>query len=135
MTEDSLKVIIFPFNVNSQYYVNAIELQEFSLWKDVDRKELDVSVLNLLLSLTDEHSVLRGYTIRPELANIPQKGQVLKSNIGTIVTNRAKWEEATRENSQLRKTLREKDQIMEQKLKGGDGTENAQETTETDSSG
>lgn len=90
------------------------------MWKDVDRKELDVSVLNLLLSLTDQHSVLRGYTIRPELANIPQKGQVLKSNIGTIVTNRAKWEEVTRENSQLRKKqkqMEQKDQIMEQKLK------------------
>ena len=76
-----------------------------------------MSVLNLLLFLTDECSVLRGYTIRPKLANIPLKGQVLKSNIGTIVTNRAKLEEVTKENSQLRKTLQEKDQLMKQKMK------------------
>ena len=86
MTEDSLKIIIFPFKVKDQHYVNAIELQEFSLWKvnDVGHKELDVGVLNLLLSLTDKRSVLRGYTIKPELADIPLKGQ---GNIGTIVTN------------------------------------------------
>ena len=90
MTEDELKIIIFPFKVGKEHYVNAIELQDFKLWK-VDKqecKELDLGVLNLLLSLTDECSVLRDYTIEPETANMPQKGQILKSRVGNSVTDK-----------------------------------------------
>ena len=54
------------------------------------------------------------------LKGIPLKGQVLKSNIGTIVTNKAKLEEVTKENSKLRKTLREKDEMMKEMMKEKD---------------
>ena len=54
------------------------------------------------------------------LKGIPLKGQVLKSNIGTIVTNKAKLEEVTKENSKLRKTLREKDKMMKEIMKEKD---------------
>ena len=92
-------------------YVNAIELQEFKLWKvdKQERKELDMGVLNLLLSLTDERSELRDYTIKPETANIPQKGQILKSRVGNIVTDKFLEEQMRKDNSALKKTLREKD--------------------------
>ena len=48
-------------------------------------------VLNLLLSLTDERSVLRGYTIKPKLANIPLKGQVLKSTSALLSQIKLNW--------------------------------------------
>ena len=50
------------------HLVNAVELQEFDLWKD---NMPDFGVLQLLLSLMDEESQERAYHLQAKETNIP----------------------------------------------------------------
>ena len=106
LTAYELKIVIFPFHDGSQRLVNAVELQEFKLWKGEGRM-LDVGVLNLLLSLMDEKSKLRNYSVEAEKANIPQEARIPKNRVCTIVTDQAKFEEISKNNSALKKTVRQ----------------------------
>ena len=56
--------------------IRAIELQKFELWKGEGRRMLDVRVLNLLLSLMHDESLLRRYDIEADKAQIPQGAQI-----------------------------------------------------------
>ena len=70
LTAYELTRVIFPFQDGSKHVVNAVELQEFKLWKREGRM-LDFDVLNVLLSLMNESSRLRNYSIEAMKANIP----------------------------------------------------------------
>ena len=107
LTAYELKIVIFPFHDGSQRLVNAVELQEFKLWKGEGTRMLDVGVLNLLLSLMDEKSKLRNYSVEAKKANIPQEARIPKNRVCTIVTDQAKFEEISKKNSALRRTMRQ----------------------------
>ena len=105
LTAYELKIIIFPFLDGSQRLVNAVELEEFKLWKGEGRM-LDVRVLNLLLSLMDQESLLRKYSIEAKKHNIPQEARIPKNRVCTIVTDQAKLEEISKKHSALKRTMR-----------------------------
>ena len=84
LTAYKLKIIIFPFHDGSQRLVNAVELQEFKLWKG-ERRMLDIGVLNLLLSLMHDESLLRKYSIEADKAQIPQEARIPKKLVSTIL--------------------------------------------------
>ena len=113
LTAYELKIVIFPFHDGSQRLVNAVELQEFKLWKGEGRM-LDVGVLNLLLSLMDEKSKLRNYSVEAEKANIPQEARIPKNRVCTIVTDQAKFEEISKNLSALNRMVR---QLKEDRVK------------------
>ena len=106
LTAYELKIVIFPFHDGSQRLVNAVELQEFKLWKGEGRM-LDVGVLNLLLSLMDQESLLRTYSIEAEKAKIPQEAQIPKNRVCNIVTDQAKFEEISKKNYALKRMVRQ----------------------------
>ena len=92
LTAYELKIIIFPFRDGSQHLVNAVELQTFKLWKEGGR-QLDIRVLNLLLSLMDQESLLRRYSIEADKAQIPQGARIPKNRVCDIVTDQVKLQE------------------------------------------
>ena len=106
LTAYELKIVIFPFHDGSQRLVNEVELHEFKLWKGEGTCMLDVGVLNLLLSLMDEKSKLRNYSVEAKKANIPQEARIPKNRVCTIVTDQAKFEEISKKNSALRRTMK-----------------------------
>ena len=105
LTAYKLKIVIFPFHDGSQRLVNAVELQEFKLWKG--RRMLDVGVLNLLLSLMRDESFLRRYDIEADKAQIPQGARIPKNRVCNIVTDQAKFEEISKQNSALNRMVRQ----------------------------
>ena len=113
LTAYELKIVIFPFHDGSQRLVNAVELQEFKLWKGEGRM-LDVGMLNLLLSLMDEKSKLRNYSVEAKKANIPQEARIPKNRVCTIVTDQAKFEEISKNLSALNRMVR---QLKEDRVK------------------
>ena len=113
LTAYELKIVIFPFHDGSQRLVNAVELQEFKLWKGEGRM-LDVGVLNLLLSLMHEKSKLWNYSVEAKKANIPQEARIPKNRECTIVTDQAKFEEISKNLSALNRMVR---QLKEDRVK------------------
>ena len=101
LTSLELKIVMFPFISGGEPLVNAVQWKEFQLWKsevvgesEVDKSEvLDMGVLQLLLSLMDNKSVLRNYALEVNDSVIPINAQVAKSRISNIVSNKAKIEE------------------------------------------
>ena len=106
LTAYELKIIIFPFLDGSQRLVNAVELEEFKLWKGGGRRMLDVRVLNLLLSLMDQESLLRMYSIEADKAQIPQGARIPKNRVCDIVTDQVKLQEISKKHSALKRTMR-----------------------------
>ena len=114
LTAYELKIVIFPFHDGSQRLVNAVELQEFKLWKGEEGRMLDVGVLNLLLSLMHDESFLRNYSVEAKKANIPQEARIPKNRVCTIVTDQAKFEEISKNLSALNRMVR---QLKEDRVK------------------
>ena len=116
LTAYELKIIIFPFHDGSQRLVNAVELEKFKLWKGEGRRMLDVRVLNLLLSLMDQESLLRKYSIEADQAEIPQGAWIPKNRVCDIVTDQVKLQEVIKRNAVLNRTVvrqqREKQEDM-----------------------
>ena len=110
LTAYELKIVIFPFHDGSQRLVNAVELQEFKLWKGEGRM-LDVGVL---LSLMHNESFLRNYSVEAKKANIPQEARIPKNRVCTIVTDQAKFEEISKNLSALNRMVR---QLKEDRVK------------------
>ena len=113
LTAYELKIVIIPFHDGSQRLVNAVELQEFKLWKGEGRM-LDVGVLSLLLSLMHDESFLRNYSVEAKKANIPQEARIPKNRVCTIVTDQAKFEEISKNLSALNRMVR---QLKEDRVK------------------
>ena len=121
LTAYELKIVIFPFHDGSQRLVNAVELQEFKLWKGEGRRMLDVGVLYLLLSLMHDESLLRTYNIEAEKATIPPQARIPKNRVCNIVTDQAKFEEINKRNSELNRMVRQQaKELREQLLKQND---------------
>ena len=126
LTAYELKIIIFPFLDGSQRLVNAVELEKFKLWKGGGRRMLDVRVLNLLLSLMDQESVLRKYSIEADKAEIPQGAWIPKNRVCDIVTDQVKLQEVIKRNAVLNRMVvrqqREKreDMVRQQREKRED---------------
>ena len=66
---------------------------------------LDVRVLNLLLSLMDQESLLRMYSIEADKAQIPQGARIPKNRVCDIVTDQVKLQEIIKKNAVLNRMV------------------------------
>ena len=90
MAATEFKIVIFPFKVESNYLVNGLLLEDFSLFNKEDIPEAEN--LKLIVSLmSTENSHVRKHTVDPK-TYIPGYYQVLKSRL-KVTTNIISMEE------------------------------------------
>ncbi len=109
ITQDHMRLLLFPFASDGIKLVNAIAISEIALWENAQSLSLNIDVLKLFLSIGREESHTLQCVFDPSSCDIPQDGQIPKDKIENIVSEKQRYEDLSKQlNRERRQRILEK---------------------------